>query len=533
MGSSSMDTIAAIEQFSASSASSSSSSSLSHSAAFVSPSHSHLWHIPGSVCKSTYIAHYSQGDCPSETRWNPWNEQRNPCGVVFYNPYPSPPSSSSSSKSTVPLPEEIGEFHEVYSIHSSGVLDSPTVMRREELSCHKPLTPPPTLPLLTLELPDSDRDAAPDEDENILESSGDDFMDDDCYEQSAHTQDYSDLPLSPISPTLDSCHSSPSSSFFAVRPEPPSEDASSNFFHPLWSPESLTSTNSDFSMDDELPPLTPSSLQESSSLLESGTLRPFLAPLDIPWHHHNTQPDRCIPSSPRGSLLSLSDTDDISPPQSPSILHTDLPDLDEEDVPRIVPSPYLDEDLLPAPVFTPSFMIPLTPTPRLLLIDDPQDVPLPRSPSPEDFDLGFSADDASDPELTKLIDLRKRSVAAERAARRYESIEDQIDLSTRAEVRRIRKKEKERSKEVGALLRIKLGDKLDFAPRKKSMDVDSDRRHNFIGSISQLVAQMVFRRNDLCKPISKRKASASHQYIKSSLSRPAVTITSLSEAELS
>ncbi|KAH7924082.1 hypothetical protein BV22DRAFT_538491 [Leucogyrophana mollusca] len=567
MGNPSMDTIGSIEDFSASTGSFSRSFSLSRRPTFVSPPQSHLWRTQDSVCKSAYIAHYSQADHSSENHWQSRVEQSNPCGLVFYNPYLSPPPSSSSSKSTVPLPEEIGEFEPIYSTHAIGVLDSPTVMRREDLSCHKPLTPPPTLPLLTLELPDSDGDVAFEGDEDMMESFGDESTDDECDEQmpSARVEDYSVLPLSPLSPTIGSSHSPIKSSGLGVQPEPPSGNQSSDFFHPLWSPDFLSSKDKDLPMDtslmnnDDFSPLISPPLQTPSPLFEFDMPRPLLAPLDIPWPCHNTQPDHRIPSSPRGSLLSLNDADEPSPPESPSILHMDLPDIDDDRAPHIIPSSPcrrscsflpdsdyemsdpledayrssspsqplvslpgadIDDDLLPAAVSAPPFFVPLTPSQPLLLIDDPQDVPLPRSPSPEDFDLGFTPDEISDPELSKLFDLRKRSVAAERAARRVESLVDHSDLFVRAEARKIRKKEKERSKEVGALLRIKLEDRLGSPPPGEGMDVDFRRRRGVISNISQLVAQMVFRRNETCKPISKRKAaSGSHDYIKSSLSR--------------
>ena len=52
-------------------------------------------------------------------------------------------------------------------------------------------------------------------------------------------------------------------------------------------------------------------------------------------------------------------------------------------------------------------------TEPLLFMNDPRDVPLPRSPSPEDFNLCLSVHEMdNDPELAQLFDLRKCSLAA-------------------------------------------------------------------------------------------------------------------------
>ena len=255
------------------------------------------------------------------------------------------------------------------------------------------------------------------------------------------------------------------------------------------------------------------------------------------------------PSSPSISRLSLPDldidlNDNESHPSSPSRRSfASLPDLEMDDPPDIIdidvdfsappPSPSpgqtllslpgadTDEDLLPPPA--PNFKTPFPPphpsSPSLLLIDDPRDVPLPRSPSPEDFDfdLNITLDDESDPELTKLYNLRKKSLAAERAARHAEAqLTDAGSISLRAEATKDKKKNKQTSKEVGALLRLKLGDQVAYP---SSAHVDGCPK-GLISSVSQLVARMMFRRHETFRPLANRKStSTNHDYVRSSLSQ--------------
>jgi len=161
----------------------------------------------------------------------------------------------------------------------------------------------------------------------------------------------------------------------------------------------------------------------------------------------------------------------------------------------------------------------------LIFIDDPRDVPLPRSPSPEDFDFDLNVvlDDESDPELTKLYNLHKKSLAAERAARHAEAqLIDAGSISLRAEATKEKKKNKQRSKEVGALLRIKLGDQVACAPATPTASVDG-RPKGMINCMSQLVARMMFRRHETFRPLANRKtATTNHNYVRSSLSRTTV-----------
>jgi hypothetical protein len=234
---------------------------------------------------------------------------------------------------------------------------------------------------------------------------------------------------------------------------------------------------------------------------------PHLSLSGLPELEHEKAPPRIPPSSPsRRSCSSLpDDTDNL--PSSPSSPGTSLLSLPGADT---------DDDLLPDASafvpFAPFQGVPFVSSQPLLFIHDPRDVPLPRSPSPEDFNLCLSVHDMdSDPELAQLFELRKRSLAALQAP-------PEGPECTEAYIRKSKKKrERERSTEVGALLRLKLGDKL-------GMDVNEGksperRRKGVIGSISQLVAQMVFRRHEASRPLAKRKPILSaHEYAHSPLS---------------
>jgi hypothetical protein len=207
------------------------------------------------------------------------------------------------------------------------------------------------------------------------------------------------------------------------------------------------------------------------------------------------------------------DVDFSAPPPAPSPSQSLLS----------LPGSDIDDDLLPPPA--PNFKTQTPPphpsSPSLLFIDDPRDVPLPRSPSPDDFDfdLNIVLDDESDPELTKLYNLRKKSLAAERAARHAEvQLTEAGSISLRAEATREKKKNKQKSKEVGALLRLKLGDQI-ASPIPASVE---GRPRGMISCMSQLVARMMFRRHETFRPLANRKsASTNHDYVRSSLSRSA------------
>jgi len=467
--------------------------------------------------------------------------------------YPSPPESASTSKSTIPLPEDAGEFASMYSTHLAGVLDSPPIMRRQDLASQKPLTPPPTMPHPTLNLPDADADIP------LYDQDGEEVEEcdtDESYPGPGSSPPHivqSDLPLSPLSPSWDSPCTQ------ALSTASSSDFSESEHLDTLFSP-------CDASAPPALDYYHPSPLSRSKpSLLDVDVDAscPLLAPIGIPWassQPSESDPEPPSPSTSSSSLTSLIDYDELSPPNSPLISRLDLPDLEDDGLPKIVPSspsrrsysglpdsdieigdptsdPVLalpgqhllslpggdiDDELIPRIPTTPSRPVPFPSSQPLLFIDDPRDVPLPRSPSPEDFDLCLSPEDITDPELAKLFDLRKRSIAAERAARRLEALTDDVDLFTRAEARKTRKRERERSKEVGALLRLKLGDGVPTCSQERSPECEPQnhaRRRGVIGNMSQLVAQMVFRRNETYRPLAKRKmANTTREYVRSALS---------------
>ncbi|KAG1819854.1 uncharacterized protein BJ212DRAFT_1070880 [Suillus subaureus] len=463
--------------------------------------------------------------------------------------YPTPPSSASPSKCTIPLPEERGEFTPIFTTHSPGVLDSPIVMRREDLACHRPLTPPPTQLLYNLELPGYEDD----DDDSMFEESGHttphqgDFEEDfyDGISAMSDSSAESDSPLSPLSPPWKPPEHGLAKSHWNDPPSP-------NF---SWSPGLGSEDIDDMSMpvSNEITSFSP---DQVPYLLGVDPPRPKLVPLHIPWSSHQHIPmhqlDEQPPSSPHRSALSLADMIIDDPPElrAPHLSLSGLPELEHEKaLPRIPPSspsrrscsslpddtdnlpsspsspgPSLlslpgadtDDDLLPdvsafVPL-TPSQGVPFVPSQPLLFIHDPRDVPLPRSPSPEDFHLCLSVHDMdSDPELAQLFELRKRSLAVVQGLPEGPECTDAYTRKSK------KKRERERSAEVGALLRLKLGDKV-------GMDVNEGksperRRKGVIGNISQLVAQMVFRRHEASRPLTKRKPVLSAQeYVHSPLS---------------
>jgi len=229
---------------------------------------------------------------------------------------------------------------------------------------------------------------------------------------------------------------------------------------------------------------------------------PHLSHSSLPELEHEKALPQIPPSSPSRRYCSFlpDDADNTQPPPSPSpgTSLLSLPGADTDD--DLLPDMSICEPPVPS-------RVPFVPSQPLLFIHDPRDVPLPRSPSPEDFNLCLSAHDIdNDPELAQLFDLRKRVLAATQGGP-FESPEC-TGKATR--------KDRERSKEVGALLRLKLSDKhaIDVSEWKSP----ERRKKGVIGSISQLVSQMVFRRNDTSRPLTKRKPLSAQEYVRSPLS---------------
>lgn len=279
-----------------------------------------------------------------------------------------------------------------------------------------------------------------------------------------------------------------------------SSSPSSNLLQPI---------DSDLSLHDVTDLLTPN--DDKSLPLPSSPLTSFPSSL------YDFQDDMNFPiASPSpsrrsfSSLPELEDDDDVPfrSPSSPTLLSLPGGDTDDDLLPA-----FADDDFPPPEVY------PLTPIPSmgLLLIDDPNDVPAPRSPSPDDFDIDLDLDETVYPEFEQLCELRKKALSAERAARHLEThLLEQGDIASRAETRRQRKGEKERSKEIGALLRLKLGN-----DKVAILQGEEKKPKKMATSLPRLVAKMVFRRHDTNRPIRNRKlpGSPEYNYVRSPLSR--------------
>lgn len=153
-----------------------------------------------------------------------------------------------------------------------------------------------------------------------------------------------------------------------------------------------------------------------------------------------------------------------------------------------------------------------------MLMDDQIEEYGQRSPSPELFDIDLDIDDDIYPEFEQLCELRKKALSAEREARSLETqMLEQGAAGSRAETRRLRKREKERAKEIGALLRLKLGN-----DKVAILQEEERKPRKMATSLPRLVAQMVFRRHDANKPLATRQLcsdSLLHGYVPSSLSQ--------------
>ncbi|KIJ90477.1 hypothetical protein K443DRAFT_686735 [Laccaria amethystina LaAM-08-1] len=204
------------------------------------------------------------------------------------------------------------------------------------------------------------------------------------------------------------------------------------------------------------------------------------------------------PSSPSMWSFTLLPTDDDTmsvSPSSPGLPVLSLPGADTDD-------DLLSEELGPTrPEFTPNaFFVTTTLSPSsrsLLLLDDPNDYP--------------------DPDLQKLHNLRRRAQIAERAAPQQEIsiMEEDGFIPAASEARRAARWEKEKGREVAALLRLKLnGSSKDVRRGSSSGDDDEARsppspapspphssppqrlKKPKIMSIPQLVAKMIFNRHE-------------------------------------
>ncbi|CAL1703103.1 unnamed protein product [Somion occarium] len=313
-----------------------------------------------------------------------------------------------------------------------------------------------------------------------------------------------------------------------------------------------------------LPPPQPSSIQASgvcSSLENHGFF-----PSSPSRRYHSSLPDfdspdlgfmTPVPHSPRGPYLTLPDlemADERFPPSSPLSPQIDLPSFPGSEA--------FDQ---PVTTISPSLLGPPPPSEEeglgLFVRPSAVEPPLARSPSPDQDDFRF-LDVQLDPlssnldndEFLQLRALRNRALDAERAARlREEYLAERVEsashallpsvleedgvlddpqekrarkhdlhvaMDLRAEARKARKREKQRSKEIGLLLELKMCEggfsMLGFG------DGPGDAKH--------LVASMVMKRRDTSRPLANRKAASSvRSSSKTSLSR-SVSHEDLSEA---
>ncbi|KAI0628871.1 hypothetical protein C8Q77DRAFT_1067422 [Trametes polyzona] len=271
--------------------------------------------------------------------------------------------------------------------------------------------------------------------------------------------------------------------------------------------------------------------------------------------HEATPPhgDICLtpaPHSPHGGLLNLPDFDMEDPteaPCSPHSPHCALPEL-EDDQDMLPPLPESDVPLVDT--ICPSLLGVAPPSPEreglgLFLTSVSIDPPLARSPSPDEDDLQF-LDVQLDPTSTNLeVDeflqlraLRKHALQQERAARLAEAeLNERVTaaasallppssgssgapatemdaaekrarkrelhaaMEMRAEARRVRKLQKQRSKEIGALLDLKMQTPL--SPMDGCPPLLGGGKA-WTRSLAHLVAHMVLRRHDRSRPLENR-----------------------------
>ncbi|KAF8889819.1 hypothetical protein BD779DRAFT_1519087 [Infundibulicybe gibba] len=471
--------------------------------------------------------------------------------------YPSPPPSSSEPKRSVPLPSETESI--LSSKPFGGILDSPLIMKHEALRSNLPISPPATLPTQTQELPPTDHEASIDIDHDSLDPSFSSALvaslaPPNAVASSSHL--LSPLsPVSPVSPQWDHNripYPSPSSKecFLLSEHRPPELfydvappfrpilkllDIPESYSTPSdsWGSFSPRSMHSDIDSDIEMNGSFNFPRSEDCCMFD-GT--------------HDFQ-DFPHPSSPSiHNILSLPDLDDDpSPPNSPSSpslrSFSSLPGDDDDMLTSpgssllALPGAVPDDDFLPSTLGLPdvpaseAMSAPASTSSRsLLLLDDPNDVPPPRSPSPENFDLDPSLiAECSDPDFQRLYELRTRSQASERAAKQLETyMLEQGSRYARTEARNARRKEKERSREVSALLRLKLDER---GVHVGDQQVQRRSARKMIDSMAQLVAKMMFRRHDTSRPLANKLPTVTKvQPPKSPLSR-SLTLAELEEDE--
>ncbi|KAL0070393.1 hypothetical protein AAF712_002224 [Marasmius tenuissimus] len=438
---------------------------------------------------------------------------------VDVGPYPSPPPSTSNPKRSVPLPflsisgESLtGVKHATY----GGILDSPVIENHVLSRNDTPISPPTTVPTSTFPLPSTDGDFAVDGDEPLGFTS---------------PQDDQQALLSPLSPewvssAIDDLHSTSRSNGIVLLSSPRRVRRDSfgdlHLRHEdedIW-PSHLPSRKADQDARMTSPRYSPSLLEDTNEPISFLPRFPHPSSPSIPRLDLDLDSIQ-IPDSPAWSPASLpeldmddddSDSESLLTPPSPSSKPLSLPGAECQD--ELLDGHFSwsnsDSDIFGIP---PDTSKPLDSSPgqggSLLLIDDP-DVLTPRSPSPDNFDLDPSLySSCPDPDVERLLALRRKSQAAERNAKEVEERSlSSGSMFARAEARKTRKKEKERVKEISAMLRLKLevndgtGDSSSaeagngFRCRCPSPEVKTVKAKKAISSIPQLVARMMLRRRD-------------------------------------
>ena len=246
------------------------------------------------------------------------------------------------------------------------------------------------------------------------------------------------------------------------------------------------------------------------------------------------------PSSPRAfttRLPELEIDDLLEPPSSPRSPHCALEPLDDDDM------------FSPPQTVAPAFLGPPVSEEGLGLFIQPSgiDPPLARSPSPEDDDLGFldiQLDSACSPlqldEFLQLRALRRRVLDSERNAREYEAdLAERVSLASEAllpgravsnaeekrarkyelhvamemrdEAHKARKRMKQRNKEIGSLLDLK-------------MDRSVQQGRFAMRNVAQLVANMVLKRRDVYRPLAHRKPASAERSLTPSPLRDSISV---------
>ncbi|KAJ7598636.1 hypothetical protein C8J56DRAFT_1092265 [Mycena floridula] len=269
---------------------------------------------------------------------------------------------------------------------------------------------------------------------------------------------------------------------------------------PEWISNSIDSDeNKPFPWDP--PPISPiSSLEEQSPTLSS----PLFSFSDLDYYSPSSfdleSSDEILRGS-SSSLRSCKSLPDVSPESSPGAPMVALPGAQVDDTlfdPELSSLAY-NPDLLPAEELTP-----------LLFDISPVNSP-PRSPSPDnadDLELATIAE-CSDPDVHRLLDLKRRSQTALKNAK---SLEQQMMeggwVQKGAEARQTRKKEKERSREISALLRLKLSAPSSPPKEQPPRETEITKRlqkspggkpkppKTAVSNMAQLVARMMLRRNE-------------------------------------